>query len=274
MTISRLVEWQSQAFARDFLITHFFNPPRWMRLLEIVEGKNTRPGVAAAISDFAAHRLGKSVVVARDTPGFIANRIGNFWMAVALDEAISASLEIEEADAILSQIFGGPAGIFALLDLVGIDLLPIGWGSLMDALPTDDSLQGYAAEPPLITDMIAKGRIGRKGSGGFFRRLENGEFEALDLVTQEYRPRRPPATAATGENLRALVEKGSPAGLFAARVTALTLRYAIELAPQIADSNELVDQAMRDGYGWKRGPFELIERIGRDWMEAQEEALR
>lgn len=263
--LSQLVEGLERASAQDYLITHFFNPPHAMRLLELVAGPLTRAEAVDAIAGIAEEKLDRRVVRCRDTPGFIANRIGNFWMAVAVDEAVRLDMDIEEADAVIGPPFGAPAGIFGLLDLVGIDLLPVGWRSLQSALSESDPFQQYAAEPPLIGAMIAEGRVGRKAGAGFFRKDSDGQWQALDLRTQTYRPRRPASSlmlsAAEGD-LRALMEREA----FASTVMGRTLAYAASLIPEIADTPEQVDEAMREGYGWKYGPFELIEKLGREWL--------
>ena len=262
------------AFAADFLITHFFNPPRHMRLLEVVEGPKTRPEAGMAIRDFGDRRLGKNVVVCKDTPGFVGNRIGNYWIAVGQNEAIGLGLDVEEADAIIGKPFGIPStGIFGLLDLVGIDLVPMALRSLQNALPKSDAIHDYDAEPPLIARMIAENRIGRKSGAGFLRlSADRKTRDVTDLATGDYRPTRPVAAdsldAAKG-GARAVMEHSGPGGRYAAIVMEKTLAYAASLVPEIADGPDAVDQAMRDGYGWKQGPFELIERLGVAWFASR-----
>jgi 3-hydroxyacyl-CoA dehydrogenase len=266
---ARLIEGMPPSLSPDFLITHFFNPPRWMRLLELVSGPENDPAMVTRMADFAEQRLGKSVVRCRDTPGFLANRIGNFWMAAAVHEAVAHGLEVEEADAVLGKPFGAPTGVFALLDLVGIDLVPVAWHSLQAALPAEDMFQTYTAEPPLIVRMIAEGQRGRKAGAGFMRRLPDGSFETLDLIRHEYRPTRSDTPMALDHalgDLRAILTHPSPAGRYAAAVWSRTLAYAASLVPAVAASADPIDRAMRYGYGWALGPFELIERIGAEWL--------
>ena len=144
LPLARLTEGLPRSYARDFLITHFFNPPRYMRLLEIVQGPKTRPDAAEALADFADRRLGKSVVRCKDTPGFIAKRIGSYWMQAAFTEAFEMGLPIEEADAVLGRPLGIPkTGVFGLADLVGIDLLPHVAASLRAALPPYDQFHEF-----------------------------------------------------------------------------------------------------------------------------------
>ncbi|HIQ18784.1 MAG TPA: 3-hydroxyacyl-CoA dehydrogenase [Novosphingobium capsulatum] len=261
----------SDAFAGNFLIAHFFNPPRHMRLLELVSGPRTLASTTATIRDFCDERLGKGVVPCKDTPGFIGNRIGCYWLAVGLDEAIKAGIPVEVADATIGKVFGFPkTGIFGLYDLIGNDLMPNLIRSLQHTLPATDAVQVTPAEPPLLTDMLARGLTGRKGGGGFYRRSKDRKTsETLDLVSGEFRPTAPAAcqslTDAKGD-ARALLAHPAPGGRYAWAVLSRTLAYAAALVPEIADRPDLVDEAMRLGYGWKFGPFELIDRIGADWF--------
>lgn len=269
--LSTLVNGLPEAFARDFLIAHFFNPPRQMRLLELVPGTYTRPEAAAAVRDFADRLLGKAVVDCKDTPGFIGNRIGTYWMAVAMNEAISLGLDVEEADAVISRPFGIPStGIFGLLDLVGIDLMATILQSLQRALPPTDAFQRYPAEPPLLTRMIAENRIGRKSGAGFVKlSADRKSREIVDLATGEYRIQRILASEsldASKGDAKALMEHDGIGGRYAAIVMEKTLAYAASLVPEIADTPDAIDEAMRTGYGWKLGPFELIDRLGADWL--------
>lgn len=267
--LSQLVEGMDRLDAQDYLISHFFNPPRVMRLLELVAGPGTRRQAVERITTFAAERLGRCVVHCRDTPGFIANRIGNFWTSVALDEAVSRKLDVEEADALMGHAFGSAVGIFGLLDLVGIDLVPTASRSLRSALADDDALQTYPTEPALIAAMIADGRIGRKAGAGFFRKGPGGQMQALDLQHRTYRPRRPVSSRAleeSGGDLRLLMNHDSEGGRFASAVVGRTVSYAASLIPEVADSPVQIDQAMREGYGWQHGPFGLVERLGAGWL--------
>ena len=158
------------ALAPDFLVTHFFNPPRYLRLLEVVAGEKTRPDAVAAVSDFADRELGKSVVPCHDTPGFIANRLGCAWLGWALAEAVARGLSVEEADAIVSAAFGCPkTGVFGLLDLVGIDLVLVVERSFRDRLGSADPFLGIEWPRRQLEAMVADGRTGRKGDGGFYR---------------------------------------------------------------------------------------------------------
>jgi 3-hydroxyacyl-CoA dehydrogenase len=255
-------------FTRDFLITHFFNPPRYMRLLEIVTGPTTDAAAVAAIDDFCDVQLGKHVIHAKDTPGFIANRIGSMWIQAAIQAAFDFGLSVEEADAIMGRPFGMPrTGVFGLLDLVGLDLLPQVAASMQRTLPKADLYLSTMTDRQLLAKMIAEGYTGRKGKGGFYRLQRNAEGsrvrEGIDLATGDYRISAAPTLASANERdptkILAAQDRG---GQYARRVLAYTLQYAASLVPAIADTVDDVDQAMKLGYNWTAGPFELIDRIG------------
>ena len=269
-----LCEGMPAGFARDFLITHFFNPPRYMRLLELVAGEKTRADALQAVRRFADVALGKGVVDCKDTPGFIANRIGIYWLQCGVLEAMEAGLTVEEADLVCGRPMGIPkTGVFGLLDLVGLDLMPHVLGSLAGALPETDAFHAVRREPELIGKMIADGYTGRKGKGGFYRLdTSSGKRvkEAIDLETGAYHPAQKPrldsVEAATDGGLRALMEHPDKGGRYAWRVMARTLSYAAHLAPEIAEDIVAVDEAMRLGFNWKSGPFQLIDQLGPAWF--------
>jgi 3-hydroxyacyl-CoA dehydrogenase len=277
-----LVEGMPERFQRDFCITHFFNPPRYMRLLELVRGPKTRADALQTLEEFCDVRLGKGVVHAKDTPGFIANRIGGMWLQAAVDAAMDLGLTVEEADAIMGRPFGFPkTGVFALLDLVGIDLMPHVAESMRRTLPADDLYIRNLREPELIKKMIADGYTGRKGKGGFFRLTKAADGartkEAIDLKTGQYRATEKPqleSINAGKRDLGVLLAHPDRGGEFARRVTALTLAYSAALVPEISDDIVGVDEAMRLGYAWKWGPFELIDKIGVDAVIALLEKLK
>ncbi|MDR3527591.1 MAG: 3-hydroxyacyl-CoA dehydrogenase NAD-binding domain-containing protein [Rhizomicrobium sp.] len=273
--LAALLDGMSDSFARDFCITHFFNPPRYMRLLEVVSGPKTRPEAVASVSHFADYALGKSVVTCKDRPGFIANRLGVYWLQVAVIEAIDAGLTVEEADATLSKPIGVPkTGVFGLLDLVGLDLMPHINASMASALPPADPFHGANRELPLIGRMIAEGYTGRKGKGGFYRLNREGGGkvkEAISLTTGDYRPERK-AELELPKKFKDLLSADSKASRYAWKVMARTLSYAAMLVPEVVDDIASVDEAMRLGYAWKFGPFELIDQLGADWFAARLEA--
>ncbi|OYX10129.1 MAG: 3-hydroxyacyl-CoA dehydrogenase, partial [Rhizobiales bacterium 32-66-8] len=227
----------SDAFRRDFLITHFFNPPRYMRLLEVVAGPQSDPATVARVEKFADVKLGKTVVTCKDTPGFIANRLGTYWMQAAVVQAFDLGLKVEEADAIMGRPFGIPkTGVFGLLDLVGLDLMPHVQGSLARALPKSDPFHALLRDVPLLREMIATGYTGRKGKGGFYRlnRDAGGKVkEAIDLATGAYRPQEKAAPSELedggGKDIAALMAGDGPAGRYAWSVMGRTLAYAARL---------------------------------------------
>ena len=257
-----LTEGRSEAFQRDFLITHFFNPPRYMRLLEIVAGPRTDSAVVDAVARFADVSLGKTVVHCNDAPGFIANRVGTYWLQVAIVEAVDAGITVEEADAVIGAPFGIPkTGVFGLLDLVGLDLMPHVNASLARTLAPDDAFHAANREIPLLARMVADGYTGRKGKGGFYLfDRKTRKKRAIDLATGEYRLER--AADPVERDLRKLLDANTKIGRYARRVMGRTLAYAVSIVPEAAGGLVDVDDAMKLGYGWRWGPFELIDRLG------------
>jgi 3-hydroxyacyl-CoA dehydrogenase len=273
LPLAVLTKGLPKSFAADFLVTHFFNPPRYMRLLEIVQGPATRPAAVDTIRDFCDHRLGKGVVDAKDTPGFIANRLGVFWIECAVAEAIEGGLTIEEADAIMGRPMGIPkTGVFGLLDLVGLDLSRHVAREMATSLPKTDAYHAVKREVPLFDKLIADGYTGRKGKGGFYRLNRAGggrDKQAIDLDSGEFAPARRPrleSIGAAGRDLRKLLEYPDKTGAYGWRVLSQLLCYAASLIPEIADDLAAADEAMRLGYAWKEGPFQLADRVGVDWL--------
>ncbi|MDE0799409.1 MAG: 3-hydroxyacyl-CoA dehydrogenase NAD-binding domain-containing protein [Rhodospirillaceae bacterium] len=258
----------------DFMITHFFNPPRYMRLLEIVASERTRKDAVEEMAQFGDVKLGKGVIHAKDTPGFIANRIGTYWFQLGLVGAMEHGLSVDEADAIGSRPFGIPkSGFFGTLDLVGLDLMPHVAASMLERLPDDDPYRAIHSEPPVVKTMLEKGWVGRKGPGGFYRlKTENGkrQKESIDLNSGEYAPSQKAnldsLKVSKASGLRGLVEHEDKGGQFAWYLAAHALPYAASLVPEIVDTVVDVDAGMKDGYGWKQGPFELTDTMGANWL--------
>jgi 3-hydroxyacyl-CoA dehydrogenase len=277
--LASLVDGMPDAFAETFFITHFFNPPRYMRLLEIVTGPKTDKAVVASVSAFADIALGKSIVICNDSPGFIANRLGVYWMQMAVTEAVDGKLSIEEADAVMGRPFGVPkTGVFGLIDLVGLDLMPHINASLGGLLPKTDAFHATVRDMPLIQKMIADGYTGRKGKGGFYRIDKTGgkkEKQAIDLDSGHYGAAgKVEVSGLSGaeKNLRGLMSADSKIGRYAWRVMSRTLAYAAGLVPEAVGDITGIDEAMRLGYNWKQGPFELIDKIGAAWLVQKLEA--
>jgi 3-hydroxyacyl-CoA dehydrogenase len=270
-----LTEGMAPSLVPDFMITHFFNPPRYMRLLEVVASDKTRKDAVDLIKHVGDVRLGKGVIVCKDTPGFIANRIGTYWMQVGVVEAINAGLTVEEADAIGSRPFGIPkTGFFGLIDLVGLDLMPHVANSMQSRLAKTDDYQRIHGEPAVVTTMLKNGWIGRKGPSGFYKMTKSADGQrtkqSINLKTTTYGP----STKATLESLdaskkgglNALLEHPDRGGKYAWAIASQGLAYTASLVPEIADTIVDVDEAMKDGYGWDVGPFETIDKMGAAWF--------
>lgn len=271
LPLQQLVADMPESFAEDFLITHFFNPPRYMRLLELVTGSSTKKDVIDTIIDFADKTLGKGVVHCKDTPGFIANRIGCYWIQVGLLDAIAMGINVEEADAVMGKPVGVPkTGIFGLMDLIGIDLMPLIADSMLASLPKDDAFATTYEEPDVVKKMIADGYTGRKGKGGFFRlNKEDGKKvkEVINLADGSYSEAKRPKLACIKDSkgdLRKLFTHKDPASKYAWSVISKMLCYTAEIAADIAEDISAIDNAMKWGYNWKYGPFEMLDRMGKE----------
>ena len=264
--LASLLAGLPESFAGDFLITHFFNPPRYMRLLEIVPGAATDPALVRRVSDFCDHVLGKSIVRCKDTPGFIANRIGTYWLQRGVNAALDFGLTVEEADAVMGRPFGIPkTGVFGLLDLVGLDLMPHIDASMKALLSVEDAFVTGHRDNPLLTRMIGEGYTGRKGKGGFYRiNREAGKIrESIGLVTGVYEPSRTAKLPeAAARDMRSLIAADDRYGRYAWAVMGDVLAYAASLVPEISDDVAGIDAAMRLGFNWKQGPFEILDRLG------------
>ncbi|MCK5479385.1 MAG: enoyl-CoA hydratase/isomerase family protein, partial [Methylococcales bacterium] len=225
------------------------------------------------VREFAEIKLGKGCVECKDTTGFIANRIGIYWVQCGLLEAFKQGVSVEQADAVMSAPFGIPkTGIFGLLDLVGLDLIPHIMES-MKQLPEHDAFYEINQMPDLFTQMISDGYTGRKGKGGFYRlNTETGKRlkESIDLNTGEYSKSEKPVLdclkVAHKQGLRDFLSLADKNSAYAWTVISKTLVYAANLVPEIADDITSVDEAMRLGYNWEYGPFELLDKIGVDWF--------
>ncbi|HQX28204.1 MAG TPA: 3-hydroxyacyl-CoA dehydrogenase NAD-binding domain-containing protein [Alphaproteobacteria bacterium] len=277
--LHKLVEGIGKDFEKDFMITHFFNPPRYMRLLELVVGKNTRPDAVETIREICDVKLGKGVVQCNDTPGFIANRLGVFWLTVAVNEAVNQKISIEAADAIMSKPVGIPkTGIFGLIDLVGIDLMPKLSASLLSTLEKDDPYRKIFVDHPFVHGMIKEGYTGRKGKGGFYRlnpdpavkkEKQALKINAASFSESQYVKSDKPKLAsmdAGKQGLKAVLTHEDIGGKYAWKVLNQTLAYAAFLVPEVADTIVEVDDGMKLGYNWKSGPFEMMDALGPAWL--------
>ena len=251
---------------KDFCITHFFNPVRYMGLLEIVKNENNDLTKINSLKKFCEVELGKGAIVCNDTPGFLGNRIGVFAMQVAMTEAFKMKLSIEEADAIFGRPMGIPkTGVFGLYDLIGIDLMADVLKSFIKELSENDPFQEVAREIPLIKKLIETGYTGRKGKGGFYRMNKSGAtkvMEAINLETGEYSVSKKINIGSDKVDLKSLISRDDKFGKYAWSVISKIIKYSSSLVPGITKDFNDIDEAMRLGFNWTKGPFEMLEEIG------------
>ncbi|HYU48882.1 MAG TPA: 3-hydroxyacyl-CoA dehydrogenase NAD-binding domain-containing protein [Candidatus Limnocylindria bacterium] len=277
ISIFRMAEGRSERFRRSFLGTHFFNPPRYARLLELIPTGDTDPDRVAWIEDVGSRRLGKGTVRAKDRPAFVANRLGVHGLLTALALARETGLGVDEVDDLTGPLIGRPkSAIFRTLDLVGLDVAVAVADHCHEDLVDDPERERFAV-PSVLRRLVEEGRLGEKSGAGFYRK-DDGEILALDLETLEYRPRRRASSPAVEQartepdvrrRLSALVDAASrspedPAATFVWRLVASELAYAAAVGPEIAADAESVDRAMRWGFGWEVGPFEAWDALGLD----------
>jgi 3-hydroxyacyl-CoA dehydrogenase len=272
LSIAALAEGRSPAFRGRFFGTHFFNPPRYARLLELIPLPDTDPAAVAALAEFASRQLGKGTVTARDTPAFIANRLGVHGLMTALELAQRHDLGIEQVDELTGPLIGRPkSATFRTLDLVGIDVA-VAVADHCRADLADDPQRDRFAVPQAIRDLVARGALGEKSGAGFYKKVD-GEILALDLARGAYRPRKRLASASVemarnerdhGKRLATLLGAGATdsASGFLRDLFAAGLGYAAEIGPKIAADAVSVDRAMRWGFGWELGPFETLDVLG------------
>ena len=251
---------------KDFCITHFFNPVRYMGLLEIVKNENNDLKKIDSLKKFCENELGKGAIVCNDTPGFLGNRIGVYAMQVAMTEAFKMKLSIEEADAVFGRPMGIPkTGVFGLYDLIGIDLMADVLKSFIKELPEQDPFQEVAKEIPLVKNLIETGYTGRKGKGGFYRmnKVNNQKIlEAINLESGDYSPSKKIEMGIDTVNLKELINRKDKYGEYSWSVISKIIKYASSLVPGITDKFNDIDEAMRLGFNWAMGPFEMLKSIG------------
>ena len=251
---------------KDFCITHFFNPVRYMGLLEIVKNENNDLKKINSLKKFCENELGKGAIICNDTPGFLGNRIGVYAMQVAMTEAFKMKLSIEEADAVFGRPMGIPkTGVFGLYDLIGIDLMADVLKSFIKELPEQDPFQEVAKEIPLVEKLIETGYTGRKGKGGFYRiRRTNDQkiLEAINLESGDYYPSKKIDMGIDTVNLKELINRKDKYGEYSWSVISKIIKYASSLVPGITDKFNDIDEAMRLGFNWAMGPFEMLKSIG------------
>ena len=264
--IKVLSEKLSNEEKKDFCITHFFNPVRYMGLLEIVKNENNDLDKINSLKKFCELELGKGAIVCNDTPGFLGNRIGVYAMQVAMTEAFKMKLSIEEADAVFGRPMGIPkTGVFGLYDLIGIDLMADVLKSFIKELNEQDEFQIVAKEIPLVKKLIDTGYTGRKGKGGFYRmNKENNQkiLEAINLETGDYAPTKKIDLGMDVVDINGLINRKDEYGEYAWTVISKIIKYASSLVPGITDKFNDIDEAMRLGFNWAMGPFEMLKSIG------------
>ena len=264
--IKVLSEKLSNEEKKDFCITHFFNPVRYMGLLEIVKNENNDLDKINSLKKFCELELGKGAIVCNDTPGFLGNRIGVYAMQVAMTEAFKMKLSIEEADAVFGRPMGIPkTGVFGLYDLIGIDLMADVLKSFIKELNEQDEFQIVAKEIPLVKKLIDTGYTGRKGKGGFYRmNKENNQkiLEAINLETGDYAPTKKIDLGMDVVDINGLINRKDKYGEYAWTVISKIIKYASSLVPGITDKFNDIDEAMRLGFNWAMGPFEMLKSIG------------
>ena len=251
---------------KDFCITHFFNPVRYMGLLEIVKNENNDLSKIKSLKKFCEQELGKGAIICNDTPGFLGNRIGVYAMQVAMTEAFKMKMSIEEADAVFGRPMGIPkTGVFGLYDLIGIDLMADVLKSFIKELSKDDPFQPVAKEMPLVSKLIQEGYTGRKGKGGFYRmnKANNKKvLEAINLETGKYFATKKIDLGIETVDLNALINRKDKYGEYAWAVISKIIKYSSSLVPGITDKFNDIDEAMRLGFNWAMGPFEMLKSIG------------
>jgi len=261
-----LSQKMSAADKKDFCITHFFNPVRYMGLLEIVQEDSTDKSKITLLKSFCETELGKGVIVCGDTPGFLGNRIGVYAMQVAMTEAIKMKLSIEEADAVFGRPMGIPkTGVFALYDLIGIDLMQDVLLSFKRELSKEDPFQKVASDLPIISKLVESGYTGRKGKGGFYRLNRTKDkkvLEALDLNNHQYFPVKKIDLKIDKVELLKLINRDDKYGKFSWSVISKIIKYSSSLVPNITSEYNDIDEALRLGFNWSMGPFEMLENIG------------
>ncbi|MCA3012462.1 MAG: enoyl-CoA hydratase/isomerase family protein [Myxococcaceae bacterium] len=275
MSIKGMTEGTSAEFKKRFLVTHFFNPVRYMKLLELVAGEHTDPAIVRAMHTFGERTLGKGIVYGKDTTNFIANRVGTYGMMRTLQLMKEHGLSIEEIDKVFGPALGRPSSaVFRTADLVGLDTFFHVTKNCFDSLPNDEARETFKP-PAFLEKMIERRMLGDKTQGGFYKKQKGGEGEkeilVLDLETLEYRVQKKVRFDSLGaakdiedlpERIRAVLGGSDKAAKFAEQVTLDTLAYASRRLGEIADDYVNVDRGMRWGFAWDMGPFEVWDVYG------------
>ncbi|WP_034774027.1 3-hydroxyacyl-CoA dehydrogenase/enoyl-CoA hydratase family protein [Exiguobacterium antarcticum] len=270
ISIEAMRQGRSDSFNARFLGTHFFNPPRYLKLLELIPTTDTAPEVVQFMKQFAEERLGKGVVIAKDTPNFIGNRIGTYGLLVTLDEMKKGGYSIGEVDSVTGPLLGRPSSAtFRTLDVVGIDTFVHVANNVYDLLP-DGAEKDTFAVPAEMKRLVDEGSLGAKSGQGFYKKVGKQILE-LDLATFEYVEKKALTEPSIGQakalpgaknKLKAVVFAKDRVGALLWPIHAKTLLYSAQLTHEIADDIKAIDEAMKWGFGWKMGPFETWDAIG------------
>ncbi len=273
-----LSEKMSDGMKKNFCITHFFNPVRYMGLLEIVTEPINDKEKIGILKSFCDEKLGKGVILCKDSPGFLGNRVGVYAIQVAMTEAFKMNLTIEEADAVFGRPMGIPkTGVFGLYDLIGLDLMVDVLKSFIKELPKEDPFHEVAQENPFIIKMIEDGYTGRKGKGGFYRINKEGGnkvLESINLKTGEYSKTKKISLETETLDFIFLIRRVDKLGDYAWSVLSKIILYASSLIPSVTDEYNNIDEAMRLGFNWTIGPFEILDKIGIEFFAEQDQNLK
>jgi len=275
LPLHSLVEGRSDQFKKNFLVTHFFNPVRYLKLVEVVSAKDTDPEALKTMVSFLSDRLGKGVVYAKDTPNFIANRIGTYAFMAAIKRVMDENYTVEEADKILGPAMGKPkSAMFRTADIAGIDTLAHVVKNTYDNCPKDEQRPIFVM-PDIVNKMISNGWTGDKAGQGFYKKSKGAdgqkEILAINLKSGEYEPKKDPkfdslkaakGVEEVGPRIKTVLQGTDRAAEFAWKVTRDTLIYTANRIPEIADDIVNVDNAMKWGFNWEIGPFETLDAIG------------
>lgn len=275
-----ITEGMPARLRKDIVVTHFFNPVKIMKLMELIPGEDTTKDVTDALADFCGNKLGKGVVYAKDTVNFIGNRIGCFFMLSGLHKAraaVQSGMSMEQIDALLSKPVGlPPTGLYGLIDLIGLDIMDLVGKNLEVNLPAVDAGRSFTSFPPEEQAMLDRKQLGRKTKGGFYC-LNIGEDgtktkEIFDLKTEEWRVAEKVTLETCHQSAENVFFSDDAEGKLVWDIVGGTLLYAADLVPQISDDVVNIDRAMRWGFGWAKGPFELLDQLNPSKVIAKLEA--
>ena len=271
ITLKELSQNFSLELKNRFMVTHFFNPPRYMQLLELVKSEDTSPETYNIISDFGKNVLDKGIVPAKDTPNFIGNRVGVFGLMSTINIAMKMGMNIETVDALTGAICGRPkSATFRTADVIGLDVLKNVAMTTYQKSKHDESIEMFNI-PEAMEFLIEKGDLGQKTKAGFYKKDENGNILVLDINSRQYRPIEKIKLGLDNEiiesgnihqRINALITLDSKNGKFFWEILSEMLLYCANRIPEISDTTENIDNAMKWGFGWEIGPFEIWDIIG------------